>query len=297
MKLDSKDKLSTVLQEWYAKGSRLDIPGSASTRIWRDGTGPTVVCLHGVPTSAYLYRKILPALASRGLEGVAMDFPGLGFADRPAGFDYTWTGLSAWLEKALAAARIDSFHLVVHDLGGPIGFDLVRRVPQRVLSLTVLNTLVNVSRFSKPLVMRPFAMPGLGRLWVLQMNSPFIFPFFRWKGVLSGPSYAEIRAYGELLVLGDGGRAFRKIMSSFETTREFEERILPPLRDREFPAQIVWGKHDSELTVESKGSDVKLALNLQTEIHEVDGKHFLQENCAEEIADRIALLVKSGKDV
>ena len=98
-------------------------------------------------------------------------------------------------------------------------------------------------------------------------------------------------------MLGDGGRAFRKIMGSFETTREFEERILPPLRERKFPAQIVWGKHDSELTVESKGSDVKLALNLQTEIHEVEGKHFLQENCAEEIADRIALLVKTGEDV
>ena len=185
----------------------------------------------------------------------------------------------------------------MHDLGGPIGFDLVRRVPERILSLTVLNTIVNVSKFSKPLVMRPFSVPGLGRLWVLQMNSPFIFPFFRWKGVLSGPSYSEIRAYGELLVLGDGGSAFRKIMSSFETTREFEERILPPLRDRRFPAQIVWGKHDTELTVASKGADVRRALGLQTEIHEVEGKHFLQENCAPEIADRIALLINTGKDV
>jgi pimeloyl-ACP methyl ester carboxylesterase len=255
------------------------------------------VCLHGVPTSAYLYRKILPELASRGLEGVALDFPGLGFADRPKDFDYSWTGLSAWLEQALAAANIDSFHLVVHDLGGPIGFDLVRRVPQRILSLTVLNTIVNVSRFSKPRMMRPFTVPGLGRLWVLQMNSPIIFPFFRWKGVLPGPSYAEIRAYGELLVLGDGGRAFQKIMGSFETTREFEERILAPLRDRQFPAQIIWGRHDTELTIESKGSDVKLALDLQTEIHQVEGKHFLQENCAVEIADRIALLVETGKDV
>ena len=297
MKLNKKDMPSTLLQEWYAKGATLDIPGTASTRIWRQGTGPAVVCLHGVPTSAYLYRKILPELASRELEGVAMDFPGLGFADRLADFDYTWTGLSAWLEKALAATDIDSFHLVVHDLGGPIGFDLVRRMPQRVLSLTVLNTIVNVATFSRPLVMRPFSIPGLGRLWVLQMNSPIIFPFFRWKGVLAGPSYSEIRAYGDLLVLGDGGRAFRKIMSSFETTREFEERILPPLHDRKFPAQIVWGKHDTELTVEAKGADVKRALNLQTEIHLVDGKHFLQENCAVEIAERIALLVKTGKDV
>ena len=50
MKLESKDMRSTVLQEWYAKGALLDIPGSASTRIWRQGTGSTVVCLHGVPT-------------------------------------------------------------------------------------------------------------------------------------------------------------------------------------------------------------------------------------------------------
>ena len=285
------------VQEWHAKGSRLDVPGTAATRIWRQGTGPTVVCLHGVPTSAYLYRKVLPELASRGLEGVALDFPGLGFADRPADFDYTWTGLSAWLEQALNAAKIDSFHLVVHDLGGPIGFDLVRRIPQRILSLTVLNTIVNVSTFSKPLVMRPFSVPGLGRLWVMQMNSPGIFPFFRWKGVLSGPSYSEIRAYGELLVLGDGGTAFRKIMSSFETTREFEERILSPLRARAFPAQIIWGRHDTELTLESKGADVKRVLNLQTDIHKVEGKHFLQENCPDEIAERIALLVKTGKDV
>ncbi len=66
MKLETKDIRSTVLQEWYAKGDFLDVPGTASTRIWRQGAGPTVVCLHGVPTSAYLYRKILPELASRG---------------------------------------------------------------------------------------------------------------------------------------------------------------------------------------------------------------------------------------
>ena len=288
---------NNIIQEWSAKGSRLEVTGTASTRIWRQGSGPTVVCLHGVPTSAYLYRKVLPELASRGLEGVALDFPGMGFADRPTDFDYSWTGLSAWLEQALNAANIDSFHLVVHDLGGPVGFDLIRRIPQRIQSLTVFNTLVNVSSFEKPFVMRPFTVPGLGYLWTLQMNSPIIFPFFRWKGILAGPSYAEIRAYGKILMMGDGGSAFRKIMRGFETTREFEERILPPLHDRKFPAQIVWGKYDSELSIESFGADVKRALNLKTEIHQVEGNHFLQENCPTEIADRIALLVNTGKDI
>ena len=42
MELDNKDIPSTLLQEWYAKGSHLDIPSTASTRIWRQGTGPTL---------------------------------------------------------------------------------------------------------------------------------------------------------------------------------------------------------------------------------------------------------------
>ena len=297
MTLENNGKLNPILQKWYTRGAHLSVPATASTHIWREGSGPAVVCLHGVPTAAYLYRKVLPELARRGLEGIALDFPGLGFAERSPDFDYTWTGLSGWLEKALNAANIDTFHLVVHDLGGPVGFDLVRRIPERIRSLTVLNTLVNVATFKKPLVMRPFTAPVLGRLWVRQMNSPIIFPFFRWKGVMAGSSYGEIRAYGDLLMLNDGGRAFQKIMHGFETTPEFEARILPPLRDRQFPAQIIWGKHDTELTLETKGMDVKKALNLQTDIHQVEGKHFLQENCPVEIAERIALLVSSGQDI
>jgi pimeloyl-ACP methyl ester carboxylesterase len=286
-----------VLTAWESKGVPLEVPGTASTRIWREGKGPQVVCLHGVPTSAYLYRKVLPELASRGLEGIALDLPGLGFADRPEDFDYSWTGLSGWLEQALDAAGVGPFHLVVHDLGGPVGFDLVRRIPERILSLTVLNTLVNASRFSKPLVMRPFEYPVIGRLWTAQMNSPGIVPFFRWKGVMGGPTYAEIRAYGTLLTRGDGGKAFRKIMSSFETTNEFEQRILPGLRERAFPAQVVWGVHDSELRIDRHGADARAALGLETDIHPVEAKHFLQEDAFVEIADRVAGLVAAGHDI
>ena len=288
---------SELLQQWHDKGVRLDVPGTAGTRIWRQGEGAAVVCLHGVPSSAYLYRKVLPELASRGFEGIAIDIQGLGFSDRPEDFDYTWTGLSGWLEQALAAAGIEDFHLVVHDLGGPIGFDLVRRVPDRILSLTVLKTITEVSKFKKPFVMRPFEVPVLGRLMVMQMNSPGVVAFFRWKGVKPGPSYAELRVYGELLSHGDGGKAFLQIMGCYETNEEFEARILAPLRDRSFPAQVIWGRDDSELSVDPFGIAVKRALGLETDIHLVEGKHFLQENSPAEIAERVALLVKTGADI
>ena len=288
---------SKALQEWHDRGERLDVPGTAGTRIWRQGDGPPVVLLHGVPTSAYLYRKVLPELANRGFEGVALDIQGLGFSDRPADFDYTWTGLSDWLERAIDAAGIGEFHLVVHDLGGPVGFDLIRRIPQRISSLTVLNTLTNASRFRKPRAMRPFESPLLGRLAVRQMNSPLVVPFFRWKGVNKGPSYAEIRVYGELLAHGDNGRAFLQVMRNFETTVEFEHRVLETLGSRDFPAQVVWGRDDPELRAETFGQDARAALGLGPDIHLVDGKHFLQENSPVEIAERIALLIDKGEDV
>jgi pimeloyl-ACP methyl ester carboxylesterase len=48
-----------------------------------------------VPASSFLYRTVLRELAARGLRGIAFDLPGLGLADRPAAFDYTWTVLAA----------------------------------------------------------------------------------------------------------------------------------------------------------------------------------------------------------
>lgn len=289
--------LSQGVKDWEAKGKRLEIPGTASTRIWRDGKGPPVLCLHGVPASAYLYRKVLPELAARGLEGIALDLPGMGFSERPRDFDYTWTGLGAWLLKAVDATNLREFHLVVHDVGGPVGYNLISRAPERILSLTVLNTPTVVSKFSKPFVMRTFSIPGIGLLMAKSMNTPMVFPMFRVFGVMQPTSYREIRAYGEILVQTDGGAAFIKVMKGFEPTKAFEEKYLPILAQRTFPAQVVWGAKDFELRASKEGQLAREALNLATPIHELPAKHFLQENVPEEIAERIALLVKEGKDV
>jgi pimeloyl-ACP methyl ester carboxylesterase len=66
-----------LIEEWRGQGRILKVEG-ANTVLWRMGQGETVICIHGVPTSSFLYRKLLPELASRGLEGVTVDLPGLG---------------------------------------------------------------------------------------------------------------------------------------------------------------------------------------------------------------------------
>jgi pimeloyl-ACP methyl ester carboxylesterase len=129
-----------AVSAWESRGNPLIVEG-ANSRIWREGCGEPVICLHGVPASGFLYRKMLPELAARELEGITFDLPGMGFADRPSDFDYSWSGLSRWVIKAIDAAGLDQFHLVVHDIGGPVGFDVIRQIPDRIRSLTVLNTL------------------------------------------------------------------------------------------------------------------------------------------------------------
>jgi haloalkane dehalogenase len=135
--------------------------------------------------------------------------------------------LAAWYLKAIDAAGIRNFHLVVHDIGGPIGFDVIRRVPDRIKSLTVLNTLVDVSQFQRPWVMEPFAWPVIGRLW-LQRTLMFyvLIKTFGTRNI----NRAEADACGQLFLGPDSGRAFLQIMRSFERTPAFEQGIKAALK-------------------------------------------------------------------
>ncbi|MEL6654391.1 MAG: alpha/beta fold hydrolase, partial [Bacteroidota bacterium] len=110
--------------------------------VRQEGDGEPVVCMHGVPSSSYLYRKLLPVLGKEGYRGIAFDLPGLGLAQRPQDFDYSWTGLGKWSSNAVDSLGLDRYHLVIHDIGGPVGMEMVARHPERILSLTILNTLI-----------------------------------------------------------------------------------------------------------------------------------------------------------
>jgi haloalkane dehalogenase len=62
---------------------------------------------------------MIDELAARGLRGIAFDLPGLGLADRPPDFDYSWTGLGRFAAAVVDALGLDHCHLVVHDIGAP----------------------------------------------------------------------------------------------------------------------------------------------------------------------------------
>jgi haloalkane dehalogenase len=259
-----------------------------------EGSGDDVLCLHGIPASSFLYRKVLPELAGRGLRGVAFDLPGLGLAARPATFSYTWTGHGAWCAAAVDELRLDTFHLVVHDYGGPVGFELCARMPERIRSLTILNTLVDVGRFRRPWALELLAHPRVSTP-ALRLLPAAAFRLLMWRvGIAdrSSVTSAELDAWLELLRREDGGRACLRMAVGLERTRAKSELYRQALQSLRAPVQIIWGVADPVLRVDAQGEEARAASGAP--LHRLPSKHFLQEDCFEAIGEHVARLAATA---
>jgi haloalkane dehalogenase len=283
-----------VIDEHRRAGREFRAAGVRSF-VREQGDGDAVVCMHGVPASSFLYRKVLRELASRGLRGVAWDLPGLGLAERPRDFDYSWTGLGRFCRAAIDEMGLGRFHLVVHDIGGPVGFELAAVVPERVASLTLLNTLVEVDTFRRPWSMEPFGRRGIGELYLRTLTKPAFRLLMRLQGVedMRSISRDERDAYVDLLRMGDRGSAFLRMMRGFERTPEKRDLYRSVVRDVPYPVQIVWGERDPALELAVHGEQARRAAGLDV-IHRVPAKHFLQEDQAPAVAEHVARLARAG---
>src|SRR5579862_7510459 len=101
-----------------------------------DGQAPTVLLLHGFPTSSHMYRDLIPALADR-YHVVAPDLPGFGFTDAPdrTGFKYSFEHLAEVIERFTEVVGLSCYALYVFDYGAPVGFRLAVRHPERATAL------------------------------------------------------------------------------------------------------------------------------------------------------------------
>jgi len=282
-----KERVAELIDAHSAAGRRFEAGGVRSF-VREQGDGPAVVLLHGVPASSFTYRKVMPRLADQGLRAIAIDFPGLGLADRPDRFDYSWSGLARWLGDALDGLGLDRCHLVVHDIGGPIAGEWAARNADRVLSFTALNTILTPATFRRPWTMQPFAVRGLGSLW-LHATPPVVFAaLFRLQGLgdRGAMSTAEIYVYRELLTRLDGGRAFLRIMRGFDLTEKKERLLREGLGARPYPARVIWGERDPALGLDQLAG-VKSVLGVDDAVL-LPAKHFLQEDQAGPLAYAIA---------
>ena len=111
-----------------------------------EGEGPPVLLLHGEPTWAYLYRKVIPELTPT-CRAVAPDYLGFGRSDKPLRLeDYTYDLHVDTIRRLVAELDLRELTIVVQDWGGPIGLRLAVEQPERVARLVIMNTGVGGGR-------------------------------------------------------------------------------------------------------------------------------------------------------
>jgi haloalkane dehalogenase len=275
-----------VLAEHEAAGSRFSVYGVDSF-VLRSGRGEPVVLMHGVPASSFLYRKVVPDLADRGFDALSFDLPGLGFADRSPDLDYSIQGLAEFAAGAVDALGLGSFHLVVHDAGGPVGFELCRMVGDRIRSLTVLNTAYELSSVPYPgELFARFAgrMPGV-------MTRPDVWRLMMRRVGVADPgalSDAELDAWRVLAVAPDGGAGYLRIMRGLRAGHHHEGYpVVLDQRRTTYPVSVLWGALDPILTLRRQGMAVLRATGLPS-MTVVPGKHYLQEDHPGAVAELVA---------
>ncbi len=101
---------------------------------------PTLLLLHGFPTSSHMFRDLIPELADQ-YHLVAPDYPGYGNSSMPAvdEFDYSFDNFSVIVEKLTEKLGLDHYTLYLMDYGAPVGFRLAAKHPQRVDALIIQN--------------------------------------------------------------------------------------------------------------------------------------------------------------
>jgi len=105
-----------------------------------DPRNPTILLLHGFPSSSHMFRELIPDLADQ-FHLLAPDYPGFGHSDCPpvTEFTYTFESLSQLIEHWLEQRRIDRFAMYMQDYGGPIGMRIATRHPDWITGLIVQN--------------------------------------------------------------------------------------------------------------------------------------------------------------
>ena len=103
-------------------------------------SAPTLLLLHGFPTSSHMFRNLIPQLAER-YHVIAPDYPGYGQSDQPAmdKFAYTFDNLANVMDKFTTQIGLSKYALYVQDYGAPIGYRLAMAHPERITALVVQN--------------------------------------------------------------------------------------------------------------------------------------------------------------
>ena len=252
---------------------------------------PTILLLHGFPTSSHMFRNLMTTLCDR-FHLVAPDYPGYGNSSMPTvdEFDYTFDRLAEIMEKFITAIALEKYSLYVMDYGAPIGYRLAAKYPERVQALIVQNG----NAYEEGL--REFWEP-IKAYW--QDRSPENADKLKYLVTLEATKWQYTNGVRNVEAISPDTWTINQHFLDRPRNAEIQLALLysygtnPPLypqwqeyfRKYQPPTLIVWGKNDYIFPAEG-AYPYQRDLN-DVEFHLLDTGHFALEEEGDVIADRI----------
>jgi len=277
-----------------------------------DPSRPTLLLLHGFPTSSHMFRDLITELADE-YHLVAPDYPGYGFSSMPAvdEFDYSFDNVARIIEAFIDTIGLDRYSLYLMDYGAPVGFRIAANQPERVDTLIVQNGNAYIegidNNFWEPIREywkdRDAVNKGLDNAWWINVKNAYEQPEMvnedalrflftlgatKWQYTNGVPDVEAVSpdTWGHVqpLLDRDGNQDIQlQMFYSYGSNPPLYRSWQEYLRKHQPPTLIVWGEHD-EIFPAAGAEPYKRDLE-NLEYHLLNTGHFALETHGQEIAD------------
>ncbi len=250
-----------------------------------EGRGPAVVMFHGNPTWSFLYRNVIKQLSGQ-FRCIAVDYPGFGLSERPAGYGYTSAEHAEVIGKLVDRLGLDSFIVVGQDWGGPIGMTVALERASRVAGLVFANTWYWPAQGS--LVTFSVVMSSPPLQWLILNRNSFV-NFIMPRSVAKPMDPAVFKTYQDAQPTPQARRGVAEFPRQIRRARPMLERLAAeaPKALGEQPMELVWAMKDpafgNPAVIARWQRDFPTA-NL-TKL--ANANHYVQEDAPEEIASAV----------
>jgi pimeloyl-ACP methyl ester carboxylesterase len=256
------------------------------------GNSPTIVLLHGFPSSSHMFRDLIPQLADK-LHVIAPDYLGFGYSDAPTvkEFEYTFDNLAAHVDDLIFKnLGLEHFGIYVQDYGAPIGYRIASKHPDAIQAIVVQNGNAYKEGIGEAFdPMKPFwanrnsqTEKPVRALLTKEMT------LFQYTHGVTDPTAINPDAYTlDQFFLDRPGNADIQLdlLYNYQSNVALYDRWHEYFRNRQPRMLILWGKNDPFFTVE--GAKAYQKDIPKAELHLIDTGHFALEDFSSFIAERI----------
>ena len=269
--------------ENHRKNQKLFNSSDGVIKYIDQGKGDVLLLLHGVPTSSWLYRKMIDDLVAKGFRVIAPDMLGFGNSDNPEGYEiYSSKEHAKRLIELMDFLGIQSWNHLMHDAGGLWTWELIKNNPNRVSKLIVLNTLILEDGFYPPMKMKEGKTAKfILSLYRKKLTSKILLKLLFKGGLINNNlSKNEFEGYQKSLLEGKTNAMYYFFTQLSKPFPNYEET----LKQLTIPVAIIWGKADKILRWEPQMKKVSELLKIEDHnIHIIEGSHFIQEEQPDKI--------------